>query len=125
MTDPTPLRSTAAYAVYRTSARNSGRRFVYFVQAISGGPIKIGSAIDPAVRLTDLQCGNPEQLRVVGVIPGGGHKREHELHVLFAQSRIYREWFAPTPELLALIEREATPFECRWQKLSPDPAEVA
>lgn len=52
-----------------------GRRFgnaeyVYFVGE-EGGPIKIGWAKDPIVRLRGLQTGNPRRLRIEYVLLGG------------------------------------------------------
>lgn len=88
----------------------SDSRFVYFIRAVSGGPIKIGVGTDPAQRLAVLQPGNPEKLRILGVIPGAGHKRERQLHLQFGESRLNGEWFKPTPELLATIETEAVAF---------------
>lgn len=95
------------------AARDYSRdpRFVYFIQAVSGGPIKIGVGSDPASRLLALQPGNPEQLRIAGVIRGGGYARERDLHTRFRASRLYGEWFEPTPELLTLIESEADSFD--------------
>lgn len=101
--DPTLATSTRSY--------DRDPRFVYFIQAISGGPIKIGVGRDPASRLLALQPGNPEQLRIIGVIRGGGFVRERDLHVRFRASRMYGEWFKPTPELLAVIEKESVSFD--------------
>jgi len=75
---------------------------VYFIQAVSGGPIKIGKADDPQRRLYDLQAMNPTKLQILATVDGG-QRREYELHVRFKGSRLHGEWFEPTPELLSLI----------------------
>jgi hypothetical protein len=64
-------------------------RATYFIQAVSGGPVKIGMARDPAARLVSIQAGNSELLRVVAVssVP------ENEVHRLFAADRLAGEWF--------------------------------
>lgn len=85
-------------------------RFIYFFQAVSGGPIKIGVAGDPAKRLIEIQLGNPEQLRIIGVIPGGGRSHEQGLHARFRQSRLHGEWFEPVPALLSFIEETAVAY---------------
>lgn len=46
----------------------AGAGFVYFVQARQLGLVKIGIAKDMKRRLRALQCGSPDQLRVLGVI---------------------------------------------------------
>lgn len=79
--------------------------FVYFVQAEDGGPIKIGWAQDVASRVRQLQVGQSRRLRVIDAIKCS-RTYERKLHRQFAASRLFGEWFEPTPELLELIERE-------------------
>lgn len=45
--------------------------YVYFVQAVGGGPIKIGWTVHPPRRLCDLQNGNPAELRFTRLVRGG------------------------------------------------------
>lgn len=75
--------------------------WVYFVRATSGGPIKIGIADDPAVRLRMLQTGNPLELTVIASMRGG-LVVEAALHLLFEDTRLVGEWFADSQALLAL-----------------------
>lgn len=74
----------------------------YFIQAVSGGPIKIGKAFLPKARLKDLQIGNPEELQLVGVL---GEDREEALHRQFREERIRGEWFEATERLRNYIKR--------------------
>lgn len=76
---------------------------VYFIQAVTGGPIKIGVAVNVRERLKKLQMGNPSLLCVLATMPGA---REDELylHAEFACSRVRGEWFEPTARLLRLVE---------------------
>ncbi len=76
--------------------------YVYFVQAASGGPIKIGISNDPLGRLAQLQTGHPGALVILAVVPGG-RQLELDLHKKFAKHRIHGEWFSPTPELLEIV----------------------
>jgi hypothetical protein len=76
---------------------------VYFIQAEDGGPIKIGLAGDPTKRLSELQRTSPQRLRILATEPGSA-SHERELHERFAEHRLHGEWFAPCPELLALID---------------------
>lgn len=75
---------------------------VYFIQAVSGGPIKIGMSQNPERRLADLQVGSPVMLRIIGAA-AGGQSREAALHRRLAKYRLHGEWFADAPEVLAAI----------------------
>lgn len=67
--------------------------FVYFVQEADDGPIKIGHAYDPIERVGMLQCGNPRELRLAGIILGDSEV-ESQLHRHWHRARIRGEWFA-------------------------------
>ena len=60
--------------------------FVYFIGEDEDGPIKIGSAKDPILRLRALQTGNPRRLQVEYVLIGGAplERLLHELWEPFA-----------------------------------------
>lgn len=83
---------------------------VYFIQAKSGGLIKIGISDKPETRLRSLQSGSPVPLRIVAIIPGGGRMTEASLHERFAASRMHGEWFAPDPDVLAYMAT-GVPYE--------------
>jgi hypothetical protein len=76
---------------------------VYFVQAVGGGPIKIGHAANVAARVDRLQTGSPAPLRVLAVILGAGVSAETSLHQRFAHLRAHGEWFHPAAELTDFI----------------------
>ncbi len=86
----------------KTMPRSSSRAKVYFIQAVDGGPIKIGWAEVPKCRLADIQIGNPQQLVIVGIL-NGGERREREIHTRFRHLRIRGEWFENDDELVAFI----------------------
>jgi hypothetical protein len=75
--------------------------YVYFIQGVNGGPIKIGHSANPQRRLKDLRTSQP--LRILATMMGG-RKKENELHRLFSSSRTHGEWFEPTRELLSFID---------------------
>jgi hypothetical protein len=83
------------------AAVNRGEQLVYFIQAIDGGPIKIGTAKDPSARLLSLQTGSHHTLVIRKVIPGGAG-REAELHSRFRDQRVRGEWFTPSRTLCRL-----------------------
>lgn len=79
------------------------RRAVYFIQAVTGGLVKIGVATDPVARLAEIQRMCPVPLRILGVLPGVGQARESSLHRTFASDRQHGEWFRPSPELMRIV----------------------
>jgi len=83
------------------SACSTGGSFVYFIQAESGGPVKIGHSVDPGQRLSQLQSSSPYKLVIRAVIPGDRAK-EREFHHLFHKQRIRGEWFEPCPLMTKL-----------------------
>jgi hypothetical protein len=74
--------------------------FVYFIQAESGGAVKIGKAREPRARVTELQCGNPELLVIQAVIVAS-RTTEGSLHRTFRDYRLEGEWFWKADEILA------------------------
>lgn len=79
---------------------------IYFVQAGETGPIKIGWSVRANVRLSDLQTGCPEPLRLLGAVPGKKHE-ERMFHRMFRHARIRGEWFHPVPSIVALATEYA------------------
>ena len=81
---------------------------IYFVQAGTGGPIKIGYCSDRKGalerRILALQVGNPFKLTVARTIPGGSRQLERRLHQQFRNLRMEGEWFAADPTLATLAE---------------------
>lgn len=66
---------------------------LYFIKVVKGrGPVKIGRANDPSVRLPALQVACPYQLKLLGVLEGFG---DYELafHLYLARDRMRGEWF--------------------------------
>lgn len=79
-------------------------RSIYFMQAVDGGPIKIGLSGDPASRLRAVQTTSPVELELLAEIPGSV-EMERKFHDWFAPGRLHGEWFSEeTPALAELIE---------------------
>lgn len=74
---------------------------VYFIQAESG-PIKIGTTNSLFQRLSAIQTGNHENLKIIGALTGDDQS-EKEHHEKFAHLRIRGEWFRPGDDLLSYI----------------------
>lgn len=66
--------------------------WVYFLETSAAGPIKIGWAKDPIKRANQLQTGHPEELTLIGVLPGSRHL-EGNLHQRLSIGRLSGEWF--------------------------------
>lgn len=75
---------------------------IYFIQAGDGGPIKIGWAVDPLLRLREIQKHNHCQLHLRAT-RDAARSDETEYHHLFKAHRMHGEWFRPAPEILAEI----------------------
>jgi Meiotically up-regulated gene 113 len=83
--------------------RESGEGIVYFCQAASGGPVKIGYASDAEQRLKTLQTSHATELQLLNAIEGS-FEDEKALHKRFAAYRIKGEWFKYTGAVKRYIE---------------------
>lgn len=79
---------------------------VYFAQVGDDGAVKVGSARDVHARLTLLQCGCPDEIRLVLAIVGGRHL-EHALQKILRPWKRRGEWFNWTPPVRDLVFRLA------------------
>jgi hypothetical protein len=78
---------------------------VYFLQPVTGGPVKIGHAVDIERRRAQLECHYGQPLALLATLPGG-RDEEQAIHHRFASLRFGRsEQFRPGPELMAFINR--------------------
>ena len=68
--------------------------------------------------MTEVSNDVGEPVDVLGVIPGP-HTMETLVHAELAADRRDGEWFADSPALRSLIDREAAPWEdeARWREL--------
>lgn len=81
-----------------TDPRSLG--YVYVIGFARNDIVKIGSATCPQSRLLSLQCGNPFELRVLGLVcvyEGSAFEIEHAAHKVASSRRIRGEWFAMEP----------------------------
>lgn len=74
--------------------------FVYFIQTECGGAVKIGKALNPRTRVTELQCGNPDLLVIQAVIVAS-RSTEGNLHRAFQDYRLEGEWFWNADEIIS------------------------
>lgn len=75
---------------------------IYFIHDRLSHAVKIGTADDPQKRLRLLQCGCPNPLELLAVLPGDRHDEE-ELHHRWRAVRLGGEWFRATDELMEFI----------------------
>lgn len=74
--------------------------YLYIISAgrFENAPVKIGVADDVQQRLTELQCGNHEELYITAAIPCRSRRHaygiETFLHKSFKKWRIRGEWFS-------------------------------
>lgn len=77
--------------------------FVYFMQPIGGGPIRIGFSSRPGVRLSHLTSFSPVKLEIITKFPADQYV-EAWLHDHFRDDRLHGEWFKPSFQLFEIIE---------------------
>jgi hypothetical protein len=92
---------------------------VYFVQATTGGPIKIGATGDLNRRLDELQSYAPTRLCLLGVCEGG-FAAESWLHARLASLHSHHEWFEPGEELLAFIHSQTKSVDDLSEQFRPE-----
>jgi hypothetical protein len=90
---------------------------VYFIQG--SDRIKIGFSTSPPARLSGLQTGSPDELRLLGSI-SGTEQDERRLQHSFRHLKIRREWFRAEPDLMAYI-RSATGQPYLGLEAAPEP----
>jgi hypothetical protein len=95
---------------------------IYFVQPEGRPFIKIGYARCVRDRLSELQAYNPEELILLGVIPGG-RPQETMLHQRFAHLWVRGEWFRYTAELCSFIQEQADAYQPKVHDPSPADAD--
>jgi hypothetical protein len=103
---PDDVRFTPKYFALLNGVSVQRPGFVYFVEAESGGPIKIGWAASVKKRVAELQTASHSRL-VVLATKAGTRLDETALHDRFRNARLRGEWFEPVPELLELIHLTA------------------
>lgn len=102
-------------------ATTEKRGAVYFIGQPEGGPVKIGAARDPRLRLAEFQIGSPDQLVILGQVVTDDYRAEERAHHRrFAHLRIRGEWFTRAPELIEYLatlpvspERAPAPLHAR------------
>ena len=73
---------------------------IYVIGAV-GHPVKVGIADSPRSRLSELQVGNPTDLRIYltrEVLLSDARSIERECHQRMSCHHLRGEWFARTPE---------------------------
>ena len=75
---------------------------IYFIREGIEGRIKIGYSVEPTKRLKQLQTGSSTRLHLLTVVPGD-RSDETVIHTRLRRFRGEGEWFAPEPEVFAVI----------------------
>ena len=86
------------YQMYDEIIREILKKDVYLIVDDVSQCCKIGFSDNPKKRLGGVQTGNPNKLRLYGVI-SGGVKKEKELHQKFYHLKKEGEWFSYAPEI--------------------------
>lgn len=95
---------------------------VYFIRwAALKGPIKIGWAKNPKVRLAEIQNMSPVPLIILNTLDCE-REQEYALHYHFAHLRLYGEWFQAKRELLQFVKNPCQVIDRRPLTPQPEPA---
>lgn len=96
-------------------------RCVYFIRSSVGGFIKIGMSTQPPIRFHFFHEWSPVPIELVVAVSGSRRDEKH-LHRVFAAHRLHGEWFAPSPELIALVDRCKAETQLPTEYRAPPPA---
>lgn len=104
LVDRQRLARLAAWIIDQWSATLDSRGYVYAVQVLDDGPVKIGMTYDPLARLADLQHASPYPLAIRAVMLGWA-EAERRILMRWALHRIRGEWFeaAAAAPLIAFV----------------------
>lgn len=94
--------NTNAFVRIRKSC--SEHSYLYFIEAVNTGYIKIGRSANPDRRLAQLATGSPNALVILGKISGGA-ALESEIHRRFEVDRERGEWFRLSSDLKEFIKQ--------------------
>ena len=79
--------------------------FIYFIKPVGqDGPVKIGCTRFVDDRLNHLMHWSPVPLEVSAIAPGD-FRLERFIHNRFVAQSLHKEWFSPSPALMAAIAR--------------------
>lgn len=99
-------RSTALNIIVPGRSSGWSDADVYFAHSDdSEWLIKIGSSMQPRLRVAHLRAPSGARVVLMAVIPGVGSLFEQWLHWYFEGLRVEGEWFTPWPPVLDLIHR--------------------
>jgi hypothetical protein len=82
----------------------SAKSYVYFILDELNNAVKIGTTIDIKKRLSAIQCGQSQKLKLLKLVEGT-YELELELHEKFVDFRISGEWFKAHKTLIAYISK--------------------
>lgn len=82
----------------------SSDQYVYFIEVLPDGFIKIGLSNDPVKRLAHMQTSFPYELQLLGYV-SGDYTLEKQLHEDFKADHIKGEWFKSSKPLEAKIQK--------------------
>lgn len=89
----TEIAETSPVTPKQSTAYPKDGSYVYFIQPIDGGLVKIGVTNDLIGRLSLFQCGSPVKLHIVKFIQTDDRDLERRVHTAFAKHRRHGEWF--------------------------------
>ena len=96
---------------------------IYFIQAVDGGPIKIGTTVRLTERLRALSREFGKELRVLAVTDGS-YDQEKALHQRFAHLNVVNELFEPGDDLLGFIVQRGRQWDGKDEATAREPVRI-
>lgn len=81
----------------------SKRKFVYFAVSDDQSTVKIGSSINPRVRIRQVRWHSRNRISLLFQFPGD-YRLEYGIHAYFGADHIGHEWFRYTDNIRAFVE---------------------
>ena len=87
------IKSRLLFAEMQNAQKARNGDCLYIMQSSGNGHLKIGRAKDPKARVSQLQTGNSEEIKLLASYEGWGW-RESDIHARLTDYRLKGEWFS-------------------------------
>lgn len=88
----------------KNNFRTRDKYWVYFIQWVQGGPIKIGKAKKVSSRVASHQVSSPYELKILAMVEAHNFELEQKILTHFDEHRMRGEWFEPHEDIINFIK---------------------
>lgn len=94
-------------------------KFIYFLQPVGGGLVRVGSSDNPESRLEAIQSWSPVRIELIASTPGGKFGEAYLLQK-FAPYRSHGDWFFPVNPVWSVVDEIRRTGRCASLIVEPD-----